>query len=161
MHLFQLRKLPAFLMADSSSTYSRAANQLGLGISTTYEIVRDVPRALCVTHRDELTLPTTVSEISRIMKGFQNISGLPFCVGAVDDSHIPWRACPKHLYYEYRCYNGYKSIVLFALSSSDRRIIYADVGQPGVLGDSMNFEQSKLYELLQACGWSGASVPSL
>lgn len=51
--------------------------------------------------------------------------------------------------------------ILFALSTADRRFIYADVGNPGVLGDSTLFERSHLKSVLTTGEWCGETVPSL
>ena len=154
------KRLAAFLMAASSCTYARVANQLGMGLTSVLDCVRVVPRAICQMFRSVLQLPNTEGELSTIMNGFQKIAGLPYCVGAVDGTHIPWRGCPSSQYYEYRCYKGFESLVLFAVSSADRKIIYADVGQPGVLGDSTIFERSVLHQMITSGKWL-ANIPSL
>eukprot|EP00171_Calliarthron_tuberculosum_P005587 IDg5587t1 len=155
------KKVAAFLMMASSSTYRRVANQLGMGPSSVHNAVRDVSRAVCTAYASSLALPTSTSEIASIMRGFQRIAGLPYCVGAIDGSHIPWKRCPRSQFYEYRCYKGFESIIIFALASSDRRIIYADIGNPGVLSDSTLYERSTLRFMLSTGQWCGADIPSL
>ena len=95
------------------------------------------------------------------MRGFQSISGLPYSVGGVDGSHIPWSGCPKEQYYEYRNYKRFQSLVLFALSTANRRIIYADVGHSGVLGDSTIFQRSRLRTVMTREEWPSSHIPSL
>ena len=117
------KKIAAFLMATSSVTYCRIANQLSSGIASAHDAVREVPRAISAKLRTELKLPTSVSEISTIKRGFRRIADLPNCVGTIDGSHIPWNKCPRKQYYEYRCYKGFESLLLLALATADRRII--------------------------------------
>lgn len=130
-------------MAASTSTYYCVANEMNIGPSTVQEGIRSVTRAICVTHRHVLRLPTYIPELAGIMKGLQGIAGLPYCIGEVEGSHISWKGCPKEQNYEYRCYKGFESVVLFALSMANRRIIYADVGLLGVLGDGTIRQKSK------------------
>eukprot|EP00171_Calliarthron_tuberculosum_P003968 IDg3968t1 len=155
------KKLAAFLMTASNATYRRVASQLGMGPSTVMESVREVSRAICTLYSDYVKLPSTASEIGSLMNGFERIAGLPYCVGAIDGTHIPWKKCPASQFYEYRCYKGFESLILFALSSADRRIIYADIGAPGVLGDSTLFDRSKLKQKLFSRQWPGYFVPLL
>lgn len=95
------------------------------------------------------------------MNGFQAIAGLPYCVGAVDGTHVPCTGCPNYQYYEYRSYKGFTSIVVFSVSDARRRFLYSDVEQPGVVGDSIIFQQSSLKELIENDSRLGASIPSL
>eukprot|EP00171_Calliarthron_tuberculosum_P002949 IDg2949t1 len=108
-----------------------------------------------------LRLPVSMSEIASVMNGFEAIAGLPYCVGAIDGTHIPWKKCPKSQHYEYRCYKGFESIVVLALSTAGRRIIYADVGNPGVHSDSTIFDRSRLKGLLSSGKWCCPDFPSL
>lgn len=95
------------------------------------------------------------------MTGFQSIAGLPYCVGAIDGLQIPWKKCPKTQLYEYKCYKGFESIVVLALSTSKRKIVYADIGLPGVHSDSTLFERSYIKTALNSGTWCGAHIPSL
>lgn len=155
------KRIAAFLMMASSCTYRRVANQLGMGPSSVHTAVRDVSRAICSEFASNLSLPTSTSEIASIMKGFQQIAGLPYCVGAIDGSHIPWKRCPSSQFYEYRCYKGFESVIIFALASADRRIIYADIGSPGVMSDSTLYERSNLRKMMDSGQWCGSDIPSL
>lgn len=67
----------------------------------------------------------------------------------------------KAQYYEYRCYKAYESFFLFALSTADRRIIYAEVVNSGSMSDSTLFERRKLRSILSGDTWFGTKVPSI
>lgn len=149
------KRLTAFLMAASSCTYRRIAKQLAMGPSSVLESVRSVSYAI------ELRLPSSIPDVAALMNGFEDISGLPYCVGAIDGSHIPWKKCPSAKYYEYRCYKGFESMILFSLVSSDRTIIYADVGSPGILSDSTLFDRSKLRCIMESGTWPSSGTPPL
>ena len=134
----------AFLYWSGSRSYSTVAAQFGIVVSTATAIVRNVPLAVIEKLGHEVSLPRTEQEIASVTRGFQNIAGLPYCVGAVDGCHIRWPASPSHQYFEYRCYKRYTSLVLFAVSDSRRRLLYADCGMPGVMGDSSIYNVSLL-----------------
>lgn len=155
------KKLAAFLMYTSSVTYRRISSQLGMGTSSVFNSVRSVSRAICAHFGHVLKLPNDVAAIGSIMDGFERIAGLTYCVGAIDGTHVPWKKCPQDQFYEYRCYKGFQSIVVLALSSADRRIIYAYVGNPGVMSDSTLYERSKLHHLIQSGMWCGQDIPSM
>lgn len=82
------KKLGEFLMVASNATYRRVASLLGMGPSTVLESVRSVSKTICTLYSDKIQLPTSSGRISSIMQGFQDIAGLPRCVGAIDGSHI-------------------------------------------------------------------------
>lgn len=80
-------------MASSNSKYRIIATQLGMGPSTVLNTVCEVPRAISEEFHDIFHLPPTQSELAPIKRGFQQIVGLPNCVGAMDGSYIPWTRC--------------------------------------------------------------------
>jgi len=110
---------------------------------------------------DKVRLPQTEQEVAFVMKGFENIRGLPYCTGAVDGTHVKWLSCPQEQFYEYRCYKGYPSIIIFPVVSADRRFIFADVGRPGFLGDSTIYSSSELKRKIDSKEWLGSSIPDL
>lgn len=154
------KKLATFLMYTSTSTYRRISSQLGMPPPSVLNSVRSVSHAICSHFGLVLALPSDYSTIRGIMDGFERIEGLPYCVGAIYGTHVPWNKCPKDQFYEYRCYKGFESIIVFALSSADRRILYADVGNPGVMSDSTLYERSRIHHLIHSGKWCRASVPS-
>lgn len=132
-----------------------------MGQSTVLNSVRDDPRAIREQFHDVLRLPATESELEPIVRGFQQIAGLPYCVGAIYGSHVLWARCPTSQHYEYRSYKGFERLIPFAVSTADHQIIYADISQPAVRGDSTIFRRSKLLHLFLPRSWLGPEVPWL
>lgn len=52
-------------------------------------------------------------------------------------------------------------MVLFALSTANRRTIYDDVEHPGILSSSTIRHRSSLYSLTAHGEWMGSDIPSL
>lgn len=154
-------KVASFLMYTGGTTCEGTACQLGIGASSVSAAVREVSRKICEAYSDELRFPTTEADVAQIMSGFEKIRGLPYCVGAVDGTHVKWLACPMDQFYEYRCYKGYTSVVIFAVATANRRFIYADIGRPGVLGDSTIYSRSSLKRNIDDKTWLGDGIPDL
>ena len=155
------KKFAAFLMAEGSFTYRLIANQLGMGPSTVHDAVFSISWAICARLYNKVMLPNSEAEITKVILGFQEIARLPYCVRVIDGLHISWNRCPREQYYEYRCYKGFESIVLFVLSAANRGILYADIGYPGALRDSTILQKSELYTLLTSDEWLCPYIPSL
>lgn len=154
-------RVASFLMYAGGATCHAVGTQLGIGTSTVARSVSEVSRAVWKEYREEISFPTTEEEVANAMEGFQQIRGLPYCVGAVDGTHVPWPSCPLDQFYEYRCYKGFTSIVLFAVCTADRKFTYIDVGRPGVLGDSTIFQRSSLKRNIDDGKWLGSAIPDL
>jgi len=118
------KKIAAFLMYSSNRTASEVADQLGLGSSSVMDMTKEVSRVICTSYSNNIRLPTTAGSLAHVMEGFKKIAGLPYCVGAIDGTHIPWLRCPKEQYFEYRCYKGFTSLVTFAVSDANRRFVF-------------------------------------
>lgn len=155
------KRIAAFLMYCGGANCEKTAAQLGMGRSTVNGSVHEVSRLICATYKSKVSFPNSEEEITKAMSGFKNISGLPYCVGAMDGTHIPWKLCPSEQFYEYRCYKGFASIVLFACCTSNRRFTFVDIGRPGVLGDSSIFERSMLKKNIDDGVWLGAEIDNM
>jgi len=136
------------------------ATQLGIGASTVNNCVKEVSLKICSTFQDKINFPSEEQEIAQVMRGFQGLRGLPFCVGAIDGTHVKWLMCPETQFYEYRCYKGYANIVLFAVATAERRFTFVDIGRPGVLGDSTIYNASELRRNIDSGRWLRESIPS-
>ena len=154
-------RIVAFLLWCGNERCQHIGSRLGIGASSITPIVREVSRLICEHYDNEIQLPNTTNELNTVIKGFERVSGLPLCVGAIDGSHIQWPTCPKSKKFEYRCYKGYSSVVLFGVCDSSRKFTYADVGLPGVLSDSSIYERSRLRTLINRKQWPPAHCPSL
>lgn len=120
-----------------------------MGPRTVLYSVRELSRSTCNQFHLELALPTLEAYIAKIMKELQCITGFQYCIGGLNGSHVPRPRCPTSKYYEYCSYKGFESVLDFAQFTSDRKIIYADVGLPGVMGDSTLCKRSKLLKLME------------
>ena len=154
-------KLAAFLMYSGGASCEAVATQLGIGTSTVNCAVKDVSVAICSKLFGQISFPVAIQEVAHVMRGFQNIRGLPCCLGAVDGSHIRWLSCPEEQYYEYRGYKGYPSIGIFAVATANRKFTFVDVGRPGVLSDSTVYSYSDLKRNIDDGKWLGDSIPDL
>ena len=134
---------------------------MGIGASSVSSIVKEAPPEICSEIQDRVHFPKEERDLASVLKGFEEIAGLPYCCGGVEGSQIKWLACPDEQFYDYRCYRGYPSIVLFPVSTADRRFIYADVGRPGVLGDSTIYSMLTLKRNTEEKVWFGDDVSSL
>ena len=141
--------------------YEGIAIQLGIEPSSITKIIRETSRFICESFPDVIRLPRMTSEVHKTMKGFQGIAGLPYCVGAIDGTHIPWLRCPEEQFFEHRCFKGYTSIVLFACVDANKKFTYVNIGHPGVNGDSRIFQNSSLKSKMDNGTWPGKEIPSL
>ena len=112
-------KNAAKLMYCGGAACEVVATQLGIGASTFNVNVKEDSSTICATLNDKIEFPSTQFEVARVMRGFSDIRGLPYCVGPADGTHVKWLACPDEQFYEYRCYKGYPSVVIFAVSTAD------------------------------------------
>ena len=101
--------------------------------------MHEVGKEICDGYRDYISFLTELGDVHGAMEGFKEIAGLPYCVGAIDGTHIRRPMCPEAQFFGYRCYKNFASIVLFACCTADRRFTFVDIGKPGVLGDSSIF----------------------
>ena len=62
--------------------------------------VHEVIRKICQEFKDAASFPTSNNDVRSAMNGFKSIVGLPYCVGAIDGTHIPWLMCPSNQYYD-------------------------------------------------------------
>ena len=74
--------------------------------------------------------PSTPEEWRAVAKGFWDNLNFPLCVAAVDGKHVPLKK-PAHSGSEYFNYKGFHSIVLMAMTDSEYRFLWVDVGSPG------------------------------
>lgn len=118
------RSTAAFFMYPGECTSKHVAAQLKIGASTVLVAVKEVSRLLCAHFKDVIKFPMDENDVPRSLMGFKKIAGLPYCVGAIDGSNIPWHRCPTEQHFFYRCYKGFTSFVVFAVCTSDCKAIY-------------------------------------
>lgn len=115
------RFLVAFLIYCGNSICSQGGGQPTLGAITVPVFVKEVSRLLREHFREQVSFPTSAVDVHKAMDRFKDIAGLPHFV---DSTHIEWHRCPSEHHYEYRFYKGYTSLIMFAVCTADRRVVY-------------------------------------
>lgn len=80
-----------YLLGDGSSLRS-VANIFGISEQSVSNIIRNVTGAIIAELAKEFIAIPSGQHLIDVMNGFQALSGLPNCVGAVDGSHISIKA---------------------------------------------------------------------
>lgn len=137
------------------------ATQLGLVVSTVIVTVEEVFRLLCEQFQEEVRFPVAKDNVAKVIDGFNATAGLPYCVGAIDGTHIKWHWCPQEQYYEYQYYKRYPSFVIFVVCTADREVTDAQVGKCGVARDATILKQSSLLYNIGSHIWLGTEISSM
>lgn len=114
--------------------FQHTETKLIIGASTVDKVMKEFSGEILTIFSSSVNFLTETDEVARLMKGFDDLAGLPYCVGSIDGTRIQWHACPTKKFSEYRCYEGKTSIFMFAVCSSDRKFTYIIIGWPGVCG---------------------------
>ena len=145
----KMRVAIAFDFYSGSCDYRATSNLFGIGQLTVCNILHAVSEAI-----DEKLLPKLIclpneAEVQTFIREFEEISGFPQAVGAIDGCHIRIKAPLKDAE-DYINTKDYHSIVLHGLV--DNNYIFCDVfvGSPGKSHDPRIFKIPPLYlECLQ------------
>ena len=122
-----------------------------VGVSTTYQIIKDVVEALVLVYNkpSHFPFPESESDCKRIAQGFFFKSQFPLIIGALDGTHIPIHK-PKDDPASYRNYKNFESLHVMCMCDHKTKILYHNVGMPGKNDDSYVFKQSDLPEKLRS-----------
>lgn len=112
-----------------------------LGISTISKIVRDVCQAIWVSRNECIMYPK--KSTGKIFLNNLNRYLIFLIASAVDGKHIRIVNPCNSMYYNYK---GFSSIVLKAVSDSNCRFIYVDIGSYGKDGHSTIFKECSLWK---------------
>ena len=97
-------------MTARRTTYRTISHLFGVGISTSFIIVRKVCKSIVhVLSQKYIKIPTGPQAMD-IVRGFEERRDFPQCFGAIDGSHIPIIA-PTHSPTDYDNRKGFHSIV--------------------------------------------------
>jgi hypothetical protein len=128
----------------------------GHGRSTICGIVHRTTGALYNTYvADHIVFPSTPESVAEVMEGFEQMSDLPQCVGAIDGCFIPIKKPHGQYGSKYWCYKGMHAIILLGVVDSLGSFTYIQVGKPGCVGDAASFGDSLLHRKLEDGSWLG------
>ena len=127
----------------TSNTLSMIGDLYGLGICTTFVIVRECCKAI----KDHL-LPiviekSTPENMKRRAAEFESLHGIPYVIGAIDGSHIPIIA-PSKDSPEYYCRKGFYSCLLQRVVDVQCKFWDFDFGWAGSCHNWSIFQRSQL-----------------
>lgn len=120
-----------FVMYTGGYTCEATVSQLGIRDSSINLAMHEVLQKICHVCRESLPFLKSRKDVNVAMKGFKMIAGLPHCVRAIDGTRILWLKCPSDQHFDYQCYKGFTSVLIFACCTSDRRFMFIDVERPG------------------------------
>lgn len=83
-------KVAAFLMYTGGASCAAVGTRLGIGPSTVNNAVKPVSCPICSSLGNHVSFPTSEYELASIMSGIEDIRGLPYCIGAIDGTHVKW-----------------------------------------------------------------------
>ena len=76
-------------MYCGGASCQKTATKLGMGAGSVTDALNEVATEVIRAFGDELSFPVSEEDVAHSMNGFENICGLPYCMGAVDGTHIP------------------------------------------------------------------------
>lgn len=138
---------------SSLENYARIAVIWGVSdASVVSNYVRRFVSAISSLESKYIKWPTG-DRLQAVMAGFELISGLRGCVGALDGCHVEIQAPSKDEHPgDYNSYKKRYTMILQAVVDCDGLFIHASAGYPGSLGDITVFSRSTLPAKLEtAC----------
>ncbi|CAJ0603852.1 unnamed protein product [Cylicocyclus nassatus] len=130
-------------------SFTAFALDMGCGVSTVSEIVRDVIESIITELHEEAFPPVTREMLTRVARRTQAIHDYPRAAGFMDGKHICIRR-PADSGSNYWNYKHYYSIMLLAWCDTDYRILAYDVGSGGRAGDAGVYRNSAIKEFLES-----------
>ena len=117
----------------------------GIGRSTVCNILHAVSEAIVEKLLPKIIRLPNETEVQTIIRQFEEISGFPQAVGAIDGYHIRIKAALKDAE-DYINRKGYHSIVLQGIVDNNYIFRYVFLGWPGKSHDARIFKNSPLYQ---------------
>lgn len=109
-------------------------------------LIKDVVDYLCSIAQQVICWPTP-AEMDQVASSFEELSGFPGILGAVDGCHIPILA-PDYCQMDYLDRNHRHSVNLLAVCDSSKRFAYCFAGYPGSVHDQRVLANSSLGNIL-------------
>jgi hypothetical protein len=130
-------------------SFRSVADRFGVSKSACWRILyRTGHRLVNCNRRFKIISFPAGADAERVMTEFEEISGFPRVLGAVDGCHIRIEK-PREFPNSYINRKGFPSIILQGIC--DKRKLFTDVyvGQPGSVHDARVFQASEIYEQMQ------------
>ncbi|XP_021339754.1 putative nuclease HARBI1 [Mizuhopecten yessoensis] len=103
--------------------------------NTISKVVREVCEAIIEEYLEEqMSPPTTEEGWRQLLDDWYQRWNFPHVVGAVDGKHVACKA-PPNSGSEYYNYKGFFSVILFAMVTSDYKVLWVDVSGNGSASD--------------------------
>lgn len=141
----------------NSSTFREISEQFGIAESTVHGCVSRVIDALCALAPSVIKWPS-ITEMDETAGRFEEVSGMPGVLGAIDGCHIPIMP-PKEFQADYLDRTMKHSMNLMAVCDSRRRLTFVSCGFPGSAHDQRVLSRSPLWEYIEKSE-SNAFFPS-
>ncbi|MCO5614534.1 hypothetical protein L7F22_068817 [Adiantum nelumboides] len=139
----------ALFRLATGAKYSEVAEKFGLGESTAFICTRQLCDALCSRFKHYLAFPKPES-LARVIRRFENLSGLFNCCGAVDCTRFKIRRPAGPHAGDYYDGNMFHSVITQLVVDSDSRILNIAAGFTGGTGDAKVLQLSALYDDVQS-----------
>ncbi|KAJ8964716.1 hypothetical protein NQ314_004679 [Rhamnusium bicolor] len=119
-----------------------------VGRKTASGIIRNVCKKIWQLMVEEYISRPNEEQLRTVVKDFEKRTYFPHCLGAVDGKHIRLVKSPGSASLCYN-YKNFFSLILMAVTDSNYRFIYIDVGSYGKDADPTIFENSSLWRSLE------------
>ncbi|MBN3296530.1 HARB1 nuclease, partial [Amia calva] len=110
--------------------YRRIGERFGVSCTTVYHCIHDVCQAINKVLKPQFLRQPTEAEFQSAAQGFEELSGLPMCIGAITCTHIPIMG-PEVNYFDYYNSNGWHSVSLQGITDHTGKFWDVSVGHPG------------------------------
>jgi len=142
----QTQLMIAFWKMATTDSYRSVCDRFNVGRATAVRAVRRVTRALFKRAPLFIQWPTG-DNAATVMRGFEENSGFPKTIGAIDGTHIRINA-PKEDQRAYVNRKGYHSIHLQLVCDHRCLITHCYTGHPGSIHDQRIFRLSEVSQFL-------------
>lgn len=130
-----------WLLANQES-FRGVADRFDMSKGTLHYIFSDICKVLCTLSNQYIQWPRE-DEFANLANGFQDKTGFPGVIGAIDGTHIPILAPTFHRN-SYINRKGHASIQLQAVCTSQMRFLDVYTGWPGSVHDARVFRNCPL-----------------
>lgn len=143
------KKLLVFVKYLSTQiTFQCIADIFGICETSVHSIIHDLSRIVCKRLMPNLIRWPKGNKVKEVVDAYQELSGFPGVIGAIDGSHIPIPT-PTEFPENYINRKQFPSIVLQAVCESNLKFTDVFCGWPGSVHDSRIMKNSPFMEKVQ------------